>query len=59
MKTEERCSQKVERINNTEMSFTMTLANVTHQDTGHFQFVIGDMEIKQYVYVFGSFSISY
>ena len=37
------------------MSFTMTLAYVTHQDTGYFQFVIGDMEIKQYVYVFASF----
>ncbi|XP_057369653.2 vascular endothelial growth factor receptor 1-like [Daphnia carinata] len=34
------------------MAWTMTLANVTHLDTGYFTFIYGEMEMKQYVYVF-------
>ncbi|XP_032782722.2 vascular endothelial growth factor receptor 3 isoform X2 [Daphnia magna] len=47
----ERFSQATDR-NETHMSWTMTLDNVTHQDTGYFTFIYGEMEMKQYIYVF-------
>ncbi|KAI9558995.1 hypothetical protein GHT06_015784 [Daphnia sinensis] len=39
--------------NGTYMSSTLTLINVTHQDTGYFRFSYGHVEVKQYIYVFG------
>lgn len=51
----ERFSQTTDR-NETHMSWTMTLDNVTHQDTGYFTFIYGEMEMKQYIYVFGLFN---
>ncbi|KZS14552.1 Uncharacterized protein APZ42_019921 [Daphnia magna] len=38
--------------NGTYMSSTMTLINVTHQDTGYYRFFYGHVEVKQYIYVF-------
>ncbi|KAI9559073.1 hypothetical protein GHT06_015862 [Daphnia sinensis] len=38
--------------NGTYMSSTLTLINVTHQDTGYFRFFYGHVEVKQYIYVF-------
>lgn len=41
--------------NGTYMSSTMTLINVTHQDTGYYRFFYEHVEVKQYIYVFGSY----
>ncbi|XP_046459151.1 platelet-derived growth factor receptor alpha-like [Daphnia pulex] len=38
--------------NVTHMSSTLTLNNVTAMDTGYFRFIYGDVELKQYVYIF-------
>nr|CAH0101076.1 unnamed protein product [Daphnia galeata] len=50
-KIEERFSRKFD-TNDTHMSSTMTLGNITNQDTGHFRFYYGETEMNQYVYVF-------
>ena len=52
MKVEERFRQTF-TANDTHLLSTMTLDNETVKDTGYYRFVYGDVEIKQYVYVFG------
>jgi hypothetical protein len=53
IQVDERLSKTFD-TNETHMSSTLTLANVTAMDTGYFRFIYGDVEVKQYVYVFGS-----
>lgn len=52
MRVEERFRQTF-TANDTHLLSTMTLENATVKDTGYYRFVYGDVEIKQYVYVFG------
>lgn len=56
IQVDERLSKTFD-TNETHMSSTLTLANVTAMDTGYFRFIYGDVEVKQYVYVFGSLLI--
>ena len=53
IQVDERLSKTFD-TNETHMLSTLTLANVTVMDTGYFRFIYGDVEVKQYVYVFGS-----
>lgn len=39
--------------NDTHLLSTITLENATVKDTGYYRFIYGDVEIKQYVYVYG------
>ncbi|KAI9559290.1 hypothetical protein GHT06_016079 [Daphnia sinensis] len=50
-KVEERFQETFD-TNGTHVTSSMTLHNVTHQDTGYFRFRYGDVELKQYVYIF-------
>jgi hypothetical protein len=52
MKIDERFSNTFD-ANDTHLSSSMTLKNITNQDTGYFRFYYGEAEMSQYVYVFG------
>ncbi|XP_046637865.1 vascular endothelial growth factor receptor 1-like isoform X1 [Daphnia pulicaria] len=51
MKIDERFSNTFD-ANDTHISSSMTLKNITNQDTGYFRFYYGEAEMSQYVYVF-------
>ncbi|EFX73006.1 hypothetical protein DAPPUDRAFT_253802 [Daphnia pulex] len=51
MKIDERFTNSFD-ANDTHISSSMTLKNITNQDTGYFRFYYGEAEMSQYVYVF-------
>lgn len=57
IQVDERLS-KIFDTNVTHLSSTLTLNKVTAMDTGNFRFIYGDVELKQYVYVFGWFLLT-